>query len=386
MLSPSFLSLKLVSRGGNMQRNQSQTDDVYAVILAGGSGTRFWPKSRHLKPKQLCKIGGQAETMIEVTLSRLEGLIPPERRMIVTHQDQMVLTKKIVGSKAGIFLAEPEAKNTANALAIAALEIERIHQGKPGKPVMISLHADHVIKDVAGFRGLLGKGVDVAKSGFLTLLGVFPEYPETGYGYIEQGQELKEVQGSYRVKSFREKPEYATAKSYVESGRFFWNAGLFVWEVDLILTELTKALQPTIEKLRQLRDKAGSFTTVAAKDFRDVYHSLPKISIDHAVLEVSEHVAVIPAAMGWQDVGSWDAIARGFAPDGQGNNLLGDTFVLDTTGTTIDTDGPFVAAIGVTDQVIVAASGAILVCPKSRAQDVKKVVEWLEAKGRRELI
>jgi len=364
----------------------AQADDVYAVILAGGSGTRFWPKSRHLKPKQLCKIGGQSESMIEVTLARLEGFIPPERRIIVTHKDQMRLTKDIVGAKAGIFIAEPEAKNTANALAVAALEIERIHHGKPGKPVMISLHADHVIQDLDGFRGLLAQAVAVARTGYLTLLGVLPQYVETGFGYIEQGQALDSARGSFRVKSFREKPDFATAKSYVESGRFFWNAGLFVWDVDVLLTELTKSLAPTVSTLRSLRDATGSFTTSAPDQFRDVYQGLPKISIDHAVLEVSERVAVIPADMGWQDVGSWDAIARGFAPDSQGNNLFGDIFTLDTVGTTIDTDGPLVAAIGLTDQVVVVSSGAVLVCPKSRAQDVKKIVEWLDAKGRRELI
>ncbi len=367
--------------------NLKEARDVYAVILAGGSGTRFWPKSRHLKPKQLCRIGGQAETMIEITLSRLDGFIPPERRIIVTHKDQMALTKEIVKDRAKIFLAEPEAKNTANALALAALEIAGLTKGQDVQPVMISLHADHVIKDVGRFRALLAQGVDVARQGFLTLLGVVPEYVETGFGYIEKGDALKNWQGAFKVKSFREKPDYPTAQSYVESGQFFWNAGLFVWRVDTILAELNKSLAQTVTKLTALRDECkGSFTKASMDKFSEIYRSLPKISIDHAVLEVSENVAVIPAAMGWQDIGSWDAISRGFSADKQGNNLLGDVLAIDSTGTTIDTDGPFVAAIGLTDQVVVVSAGAVLVCPKSRAQDVKKVVEWLESKGRKNLM
>ncbi len=198
-----------------MAQKTSTGTDIYAVILAGGSGTRFWPKSRHLKPKQLCKIGGQQATMLEITLSRLDGLIPPERRIIVTHKDQVALTREIVGSQAQTILAEPQAKNTANALALAALEIESIEKNKGTLPIMISLHADHVIKDVSGFKKLLGNGIEVAKEGHLTLLGVVPEYVETGFGYIEKGDKIGVGRNAFKVNSFREKPDYATAKSYV---------------------------------------------------------------------------------------------------------------------------------------------------------------------------
>lgn len=349
-------------------------DNVYAVILAGGSGTRFWPKSRHLRPKQLSKLGGSPETMIELTLARLDGFIPPERRLIVTHQDQLPLTKEIVGARVAAVVGEPEAKNTANALALAALEIER--RAKPGSdPVMVSLHADHLIQDVPAFLRAIQTAVKLAEMDFLTLLGVVPEYAETGYGYIEQGEPLP---GGQKVKSFREKPERPTAEEYVRSGRFYWNAGLFVWRTGVLLTELERVLKPTVDQLRvAMSGKA---------DLAAVYTALPKISIDHAVLETSQNVAVVPMSVGWQDVGSWDALARGFKPDAQGNLAFGDAALIDTRGTTVDSDGPFVAALGLRDMVVVASGGAVLVCPKDRAQDVKKIVDWLSEKGRKDLL
>ncbi len=349
-------------------------DNVYAVILAGGSGTRFWPKSRHLRPKQLSKIGPADKTMLEITLARLDGFIPPERRLIVTHKDQLPLTKEIVGRTVAAVIGEPEAKNTANALALAALEIEK-RAPAGSNPVMVSLHADHLIRDVAGFLQAIEAAVHLAESGYLTLLGVVPEYAETGYGYIEQGEALK---GGQKVASFREKPERKIAEEYVKSGRFYWNAGLFVWRTGVLLKELERVLKPTIDQLRSVM--------IGSSDLGEVYRGLPKISIDHAVLETSKNVAVVPMNVGWQDVGSWDSLSRGFPTDAQGNLAFGDACLIETKGTTVDSDGPFVAALGLTDMVVVAAQGAVLVCPKDRAQDVKKIVDWLSERGRKDLV
>jgi mannose-1-phosphate guanylyltransferase len=360
--------------------------DIYAVILAGGSGTRFWPKSRHMQPKQLCRIGKADRTMIEITLDRLDNFIPPERRIIVTHQDQIEKTKEITGRKCGHFLAEPEARNTANALALAALHIRAIHKGN-NPPVMISLHADHIIEKVDGFLAALEKSVTLARQGFLTLVGIVPEYPETGYGYIERGETFPDVAGGARVASFREKPELPLAQEYVKSGKFYWNAGMFVWKIDTIIAELNAVLKPTIDRLAGLlAGSSAGFDQVSPAKLADVYGSLPKISIDHAVLEVSKNVAVVGADIGWQDVGSWDALSRTFAPDQNGNLMIGDGCLIDSVNTTVDTDGPFVAALGVSNHVIVHANGAILVCPKDKAQDVKLIVDWLKEKGRKNLI
>ena len=357
--------------------------DIYAVILAGGSGTRFWPKSRHLLPKQLCKIGSNEQTMLEITLNRLEGFIPPERRIIVTHQDQIEKTKEIAGRLCKHYLAEPEARNTANALALAALHLNHIHKGK-NPPVMVSLHADHIIEKVPAFLKSLENAIKVSQDGLLTLVGIVPEYPETGYGYIEQGSALKAFAGGFNVASFREKPELELATKYVASKNFYWNAGMFVWRIDVIIEELNRFLKPSMEKLAGLLKDAGSngYNDVNPKKIAEVYSALPKISIDNAVLEVSKKVAVVPADIGWQDIGSWDALSHTFEPDRDGNLLFGNGCLIGSSNTTIDTDGPFVAALGVKDHVIVHAGGAILVCPKEKAQDVKLIVDWLKGSAK----
>lgn len=361
---------------------------VYAVILAGGSGTRFWPKSRHLKPKQLCAIGRADKTMLEITLDRLEGLIPVERRIIVTHKDQVTLTKQIVKDKCRIILAEPDARNTANALALAALDVKAHHTG-PRPAVMISLHADHVIQKEDAFRATLQQAVNTAEHNLLVLLGIVAKYPETGYGYIEQGQSLKldQVKEAFKVASFREKPDAKTAQQYLDTGRFFWNCGIFVWKVDKIIEELKKFLPASVEGLQKLLTRpAMTFSDVTPEDLASAYQKLPKIAIDNAVLEVSDSVAMVKADIGWQDVGSWDALAQCFPTDAQGNLTYGDILMLDCKNTTVDTDGPMVATIGLNDMVVVAAGGAILVCPRSKAQDVKKVVEYLKEHQRKELL
>jgi len=362
---------------------QEVESHVYAVILAGGSGTRFWPKSRQKLPKQLCRLGGAKETMIEITLGRLDGFIPPERRIIVTHRDQAALTRKIVGDRCGKVIAEPDARNTANALALAALEISKKAPGK--NPIMVSLHADHVIEKVDLLNNAIRTAIDVAKMGDLCLLGVVPRYPETGYGYIEKGPELS-MKGVFKVASFREKPDQETARSYVGSKKFFWNAGLFVFPVNVLLEEIKAKLPASVTGLSSLLGAADSFEKVDPKAMADLYRQLPKISIDHAVLEVSRRVSVVEADIGWQDVGSWDALSQCFRMDKEGNYSEGDVMVIDSHGCTIDTDGPLTVLLGMKDTVVVHAGGAILVCPKDRAQDVKIIVDALKDRGRNEFV
>lgn len=360
------------------------SDNVYGVILAGGSGTRFWPKSRHLTPKQLCSIGDDSLTMLEITLGRLEGFIPPERRIIVTHQDQVQLTKKTVGDRCPYVIGEPEAKNTAAAIALAALEIKKL--GLCDNPVMVSLHADHVIRDVAEFKRVIETGVTVANDDQLTLFGIVPQYGETGYGYIEKGTPLSKGEG-WVVKSFREKPNKKLADEYFRSKNFFWNSGLFIWKVDVILRELETHLPKTLRVLTQALEELNcSFHQMSPKQLGPYYSQLEKIAIDNAILEKSDNVAVISADFGWQDVGSWAALEQCFPTDDNGNITYGDIHLIDTKNSTIDTDGPFVATIGLEDMVVVAAKNAVLVCKKDRSQDVKSIVEHLKAKKRDELV
>lgn len=360
-------------------------DHVYAVILAGGSGTRFWPKSRHLRPKQLCRIGQDSLTMIEKTLARLDGWIPPTRRIVVTHKDQVPGTEALVKNQCERIISEPTAKNTAPALMVAALEIQAMHQG-PTPPVMISLHADHFIKDEPAFRDALLKAIKLAEEGQLTLLGIKPEYPETGYGYIELGTKHQKIIDGYKVASFREKPDRPTAEKFLETGRFLWNSGLFIWQVPRLLEELRWSLQAPLASMEQLYLKYKQFQNIPPAVIHDIYGKLPKISIDHAVLETSNRVSVVKADIGWQDIGSWSALEMAFPTDTDGNLLFGQGCFLDSHSTTIDSDGPFVAALGVKDLIIVSAGGAILVCPKNRSQDVKEIVSWLETHKRQDLL
>ncbi len=357
--------------------------NIFAVILAGGSGTRFWPKSRQKWPKQLCTLGGSHETMLEITLSRLDGFVPPERRLIVTHKDQADATRKIVGARCPVVIAEPEARNTANALALAAIEITKMGGGSDA--IMLSLHADHVIEKVDLFRESIRTAIQVATGGDLCLIGIVPKYAETGYGYIERGANRAE-RGAFRVASFREKPDSKRAEEFVASKKFYWNAGLFVFPVATLLDELEAKLPATVSGLRELAASATSLTKVSPELFANVYATLPKISIDHAVLEVSKRVSVVEADIGWQDVGSWDALGQCFTTDASGNFVQGDAILIDSAGCTIDTDGPVTAVLGLKDMVVVHAKGAILVCPKSRAQDVKLIVDRLKDSGRTDLI
>lgn len=358
-----------------------QPNHVYAVILAGGSGTRFWPRSRHLLPKQLCKIGTSDLTMIETTLARLDGFIPPERRMIVTHKDQVAKTAEIVGERCRWILAEPEARNTACALALAAIELQKANPNS----IMISLHADHEIRDVARFKQDLIDAVKSAESNWLTLVGIKPTRPETGYGYIDCGAVIGNGLRANKVNRFREKPDLHTAQEFLKAGTFLWNSGLFVWKSSVLLRELTAAVASIPQTLQKLMGDAKSFRDVNPSALAEAYGSLPKIAIDNAVLEVSKHVAVIESDCGWFDVGSWSNLSDVFGADQNGNYVSGDVLSIDCRNNTLVSDGIFVGTIGLEDMVVVALKDSVLVCPKSRAQDVKNIVEDLKKNRRTNL-
>jgi mannose-1-phosphate guanylyltransferase len=365
----------------------SLPSNVFAIVLAGGSGTRFWPKSRHNRPKQLCAIGDNESTMIELTLRRLDGLVPPDRRMIVTHVDQLAATQMLTQGLCDHYLAEPSAKNTANALALAALEVQSLARKKHiSDPIILSLHADALVKRIDVFASTVEKMVASAATGQLTLLGITPEYPETGYGYIEKGLARPGLASTFKVDSFREKPDARTAQDYIETKRFLWNSGIFAWQVSTILRELEVFLPESLITLSRALGSESSFSALASDAFKSSYAGLQSIAIDPAVLEKSSKVSVVEADIGWKDVGSWDALKDCFPRDAEGNVFYGDVIAFDTQGTTVDSDAQIVGVIGVKDLVVVSSQGAVLVCPRSRAQDVKLIVEELKKRGRTDLI
>jgi mannose-1-phosphate guanylyltransferase len=359
----------------------SSSDHCWGVVLAGGSGTRFWPKSRHHHPKQLCSMGDDKRPMIVKTLDRLRELVPAEKSLIVTHVDQAPQTAKITEKHCLRIIAEPEARNTAAALCLAALEIAAVDP----EGVMISFHADHEIADQDQFIEDCRKAVKLAEQGHLVLLGIEPTRPETGYGYIEKSTEFADLPGM-KVESFREKPSLDRAKEFVDSGNFLWNSGIFVWKVQTIIEEFERYLPDTLTKLKNLLADKNSFSELEQSDLKRCYSGLEKIAIDPAILEKSKKVAVVPSSAGWFDVGSWSSLGECYGVDENANVINGDVYALDVRNSIIESDGVFVSAIGVSDLVVVATKGAVLVCPKNRAQDVKLIVEHLKNQQRLELI
>ncbi len=345
----------------------------HAVILAGGSGTRFWPKSRRDLPKQLLNILGD-KPLIALTIDRLSGLFKPDHMWVVTHQDQVEGIRGYVDAER--ILTEPSSRNTAPAVGLAALHLKRI-SGEDA--VFAMLPADHYMADVDGFLKTLMVAKDAAAQGYLTAIGIRPRYPETGYGYIEVGAPLDDLDypDVHRVARFVEKPDRQTARRYVESGDYMWNGGIFVWRVGTFLDALRAHLPEVHEGLNEI-ERADFDPDVVQR----TYEALPDISVDYGIMERAQNRAVVLADFGWSDVGSWSALDELLAGDDQGNVTQGEVVALDARDSVLVSERGLLATIGVRDVVVVATDDAVLVCPKERAQDVKRIVEVLEASGK----
>jgi mannose-1-phosphate guanylyltransferase len=349
------------------------TPPLFAVILAGGSGTRFWPASTRELPKQFLKLAGK-RTLLAETHARIASLIPLERTLVVTAAAYAGLVQKTLKRlPPGNILAEPCARNTAAAVAWAALEIEA---REPGAAHVV-LPSDHVIHPAPRLRDALRAACDEAcASGALVTFGVRPSYPATGYGYIEIGSALGEHQklAIHAVQRFVEKPDRARAESFLASGRFLWNSGMFAWTTSSILSAL-REFAPAVH---------GPLSLARASERASLYPGLPSISVDHAILEKARNVRVVPVDFTWSDVGSWSAIPEVTTPDAHGNSASGGTTVIteDARGCVVYGKlGELTALIGVENMVVVRAGKCVLVCPKDRAQDVKKIVTRLENEG-----
>jgi mannose-1-phosphate guanylyltransferase len=363
---------------------------VHAVILAGGRGTRFWPRSRTRTPKQLLNIVGK-DTMLQQTVARVKPLIPAGRIWTVTNAEQVAAVRKQVPIAARKrVLIEPMGMNTAVAIGLAAIHVRHAARGDA---LMAVLPADHYIEQPPKFREIMRAALDVAReAGRMVVLGIPPTRPDTGFGYVERMGDPTSFKGFpiFAVRRFTEKPELKLAQEYAASGNYHWNAGMFFWRVSTFLDNLKKFLPKTHAALEKLAKFIG--TRTYERKLRAIYPKLENISVDYAVLEPATRVEgpprvfVIPAEVGWSDIGSWAAVYQLLAKNSGENVLAGDGLTLDADGNFLWSPSKFVAAIGVRDLVVVETPDALLVCPRDRAQDVAKIVKRLEEQHRKSLL
>ena len=363
---------------------------AHAVILAGGRGTRFWPRSRTRTPKQLLNIIG-ADSMLQQTVARLEPFIPAERIWTVTNAEQSASVRKhLPASARKHILAEPVGRSTAAAIALAAVHIRH---SENGDALMAVLPADLHIAQRQKYAKIAQLALKIAREpSRMVVLGIPPSRPETGFGYIQCA--LKPASTSpfpvFAVRAFKEKPELPLAKKYVASGNYRWNAGMFFWRVSTFLDSLKKYLPKTYDALEALAATIG--TRKYESKLRSIYPRLENIAVDYAILEPStrekgpSRVFMIPADIGWSDIGSWTAVHEQSSIATHHNVLAGAGHMLEAEGNFIWSPTKFVAAIGIRDLVVVETADALLICPRHRSQDVGKIVKWLEERGRKDLL
>ncbi|MDD5367678.1 MAG: sugar phosphate nucleotidyltransferase [Anaerolineaceae bacterium] len=358
----------------------------YAVIMAGGGGTRLWPLSRQKRPKQVLKLFDQ-RTLFEIAIDRLEGVFPLQRILVVTVADQaaqlMQLCPQIPQEN---YLIEPMPRGTAAVVGLAGVAL----RNRDPQAVMAILTADHFIGDEARFRDLLSSAYQLAESGFLVTLGITPSFASTGYGYIQRGEPLGEYEGmrAYRVLRFKEKPSEAQAAQMLASGDHDWNSGMFIWRVDRILQEFHRQMP---ELAGQLEEISQGWESPARQEVvRHVWPSLKSETIDYGIMERAEQVAVLPATnLGWNDVGSWDSLFDVLSSDGDGNIILGSDYLgIDTKNSLVSSSGSerLIVTIGVRDLVVIDTGDALLICHKDQAQQVKQVVTLLKEANRRQYL
>lgn len=351
---------------------------TYAVIMAGGIGSRFWPQSRQAHPKQFLQVFGEA-TLIQNTVSRLQGLVPAEQCLVVTHERYVAQTaEQLPAVPPQNILAEPVARNTAPCIAYAALKL----LARDPDATMIVLPADHLIRNVKRFHEVLRVAIEKAQEpGALVTIGINPTHPETGYGYIQfDASGTSDGSGEPRafpVRTFAEKPDLATAERFLDSGDFLWNSGMFVWRADTILDQLQRHLPEAYDAFEPVRNAVD--TEEEADVVAEAYGESPRISIDYGVMERAEKVYVVPGSFGWNDVGDWRAVYDLSDKDDVGNALQGNVIMHDASRCLVHSQDRLVVLVGVHDAVVVETDDALLICNRESTQQVKNVVEYLHA-------
>lgn len=350
----------------------------FALIMAGGSGTRLWPLSRTDRPKQLLNLLGE-RTMLQQAYDRLLSLVPPENVLVATNREYAgEVREQLPDLLAENVLGEPEGRGTAGAIGLGAVAIAR----RDASAVMIVVTADHVITRVAAFRAALRAAVEVAQNGYLVTLGIQPTFPSTGLGYVERDEELGTFDGqeAYRVARFVEKPDRERAETFLQAGTYSWNSGMFIWPVETILNALATYMPDLSAGLKDIGGAIG--TPAFATTLGRVWPTLPKQTIDYGIMEKAERVAVIPVDIGWSDVGSWPSVYDELAHNAEGNAVVGQSVAIDTTNSLIYAPDRLVATIGLDEMIVVASGDVILICPTSRAQEVRELVAKLKESGK----
>ncbi len=361
--------------------------NVYAVILAGGSGTRFWPASRRLRPKQLLPIApGSEETLIASTARRLASLVPNERILVATGDDLLTATQAALPNiPSGNFLAEPAARNTAPCIGWANSVVAR----RDPKAVLAIVPSDHHIADEPGFASLLKEALQSADAGVVTTIGVEPTKPETGYGYIEVGEPL--LGRTSRVLRFVEKPDRARAQEYLLKGNFLWNSGMFFFRADIMQNAIQNHMPELHAGLHEIEIAAQQGPQKHAETLAAVFPRLPSISIDYGIIEKETVLNVVRGSFGWSDLGSWPSVWELSPQDSDGNAVTDSTMLVDSHRNLVQNirtsnSKRVIALVGVDDLCIIETDDACLIMPRERAQDVRSVVETLKDTGRDDLL
>ena len=355
-------------------------DEIYGVILAGGSGTRLWPLSRNLLPKQFLKVGKKG-SFFEQTVKRISP--------IVGLKNILAVTNKLHAFGAGYnqfenlkILIEPEAKNTAPAIGLSAIYLKKLAKTDP---VIIVLPSDHMIKDCAAFRRIIKKAVKEAQKGKIVTLGIVPDSPETGYGYIEVNKKPSSFNAAVlSVKKFIEKPDLKTAAKFLKTGRYFWNSGMFVFKASVILEEFKKYLPGAHNELWRIYNEAFASNKINYEKLNRYFSLMPDISIDYAIMEKSKLVYTIPSRIGWSDVGSWHYFHKVLGKDKNKNVKFGDVIDIDSSNNLLYSDKRLLAIIGVSNLSVIETADAVLVSDINRSQEVKKIVQKLKKRKRNE--
>ena len=354
--------------------------NIIPVILSGGSGSRLWPLSRKLRPKQFLALYTD-NSLFRDTLDRVVGdmFAPPLAICNDDHRFLVAETFREAGLEGGDIILEPLARNTAPAIAAAAISVANTDPDA----LMLVLPSDHVITDEAGFHKAVAIAARAATAGGLVTFGMSPSKPETGYGYIRRGHALDNIEGGFEVDRFVEKPDAATAKDYLQSGDYLWNSGMFLFRSGALIEEMQRHCPEIVATCRDAVAKGQRDLTFLRLD-EAAFAASTSISMDHAVMEKTDRAVVVPASFGWSDIGAWSALWDISDSDGNNNVVLGDAIIDDVSGCYIRSEKPLIAAIGVSDLVIVATDDTVLVAPKGRAQEVKTIVDRLAAEGRHE--